>query len=269
MRLFARSSIATITVALTASVGIHAGAHEPIKATECSADDVEVGECLTVISSSDGSDPIRSAVEQALLRGETSQAERFVESRRDAGHSDADQAAIEGLVEDFKAGDFDGPDFAPLDTGDGTVSGYLHTLEDEPSYALCAPSGCTTVGKFRLRLYYNIFNYPQNTLNGSLSVTQGTNIAWTNVQCRTRYDRSASPDTTVRTWPNCENAESSSFRGSAAILSSTWTQGGTIGAKYHNDYSVTFTTPYGQTYGPITYTTDRYYISGSVDPYWL
>ncbi|GAA1640545.1 hypothetical protein GCM10009744_32990 [Kribbella alba] len=133
----------------------------------CTASDFQTGNCLTAVVSGNTS-PLEAAVSQAVKRGEDARARQFVASRKQS-HHDAAQTNLEQMLKDRS---FVQPSLVDS-AGSGTVSGYIHTLRDTPTYLYCGPSNCTQVGKLQVDIRMNIGEYPKNLLSGGVDVTAG------------------------------------------------------------------------------------------------
>jgi hypothetical protein len=238
----------------------------PASAAGCTEADFATGECLTAVVPQ-GRAPLRAAVAQAIARGETTQARHFV-SNRGRTHHAVEQQALEKLFTDEQA-----REAAITATGSGTVSGYIHTLNDTVSYFYCSGSSCSLVGKVGVQYVTNIGFYPDITLYGELAVKQGPSVDFTFNECLSRWDANSFPDSTVHTWSNCPAAHNrDTWTNRALILSETWRASGTRGEKYYNRYRMTFKTSAGSqpSFGPWEWDTKRWYIPTSGgQPYWL
>ncbi|GAA1156974.1 hypothetical protein GCM10009630_63770 [Kribbella jejuensis] len=237
-------------------------------AAGCTNSDFTRGNCLTALVPEGTAVSPKVAVAQAIERGGVAQARQFV-SNRSRSRRDGEQAVLEKLFSDQQLRG----DAITAAAGEGTVSGYIHTPDYTMNYFYCPSTGCTLLGKVRAKYVTNIGFYPEVTLDGELSVTQGPTVDFTQNDCLARWDANNWPDSTVHTWSNCPAAhQRNTFTKRALILPETWKQGGTRGEKYYNKYALTFRTSAlsKPSFGPWKWDTKRWYIpKSSTHPYWL
>jgi len=168
---FATVAGLTIVPATTAAAEHPANSTTTAQQVTCTANDFTTGECLTAVTSGSMA-PLLAAVSQAIDRGHVKQARYFV-AQRGRTHHDAEQAGLERMIARHDAGE----STTITSAGQGTVSGYKHTLIDYPTYLYCGSSSCTQVGKLRVDFETDILSYPQVLLWGEVSVVRGPNEA--------------------------------------------------------------------------------------------
>lgn len=208
--------------------------------TDCTAADVEAGDCLLWVAPTPQEADV-AAVAQALERGQTEAAHAFVEKRASVV-SDAKQEELESILssdesevatKSLAAGPWDPPV--------GEVSGFLHIINEPATYGYYNTDGeLVTVGQLQVLLYYNLEGALEYSIQGDISIVSGPGVAFPVFECRTVHEEIwPLPEVTVWDWPNCRNYAQRNYYTTfpASVPTENWS-GGTPGETYHPEYEI-------------------------------
>ncbi|WP_448072079.1 hypothetical protein [Georgenia yuyongxinii] len=155
-----------------------------------------------------------------------------------------------------------------MDTGAGSPAGTTHYLRDYTEYKYCTATACNLIGRVNWEFRYTIQGRLDFSLAGEAAVSYGPSVEFLDFRCRTRYEQAGLPDTTVKTWSTCDNAQRTYATTRAIIYDQDWT-GGTIGKRYHPDYYVMFSPSVSSAQFSASWRADSYVIATSGTTYWL
>lgn len=216
------------------STPAHAEATEP-QPTMCTQALADAGECLTFVALGN-QDPLEAAVEQAVARGDSEQAETYLESQG----SDLDVLGVASARGTFtgEAQEADAQAAAASGGYIGTVAGPLLTFADSATYGNCF-EGCEILGAVWIEFRYMLDGAFMTSLSGDLETIMGPSVAFNKIECLT-YQEMWPWDQVAYDWPNCHDAQLSGFYASyRQVFGNTWANG-QRGTAYHPHFNIAF-----------------------------
>ncbi|MCG7308306.1 hypothetical protein [Brachybacterium sp. ACRRE] len=266
---------ATALVALTASTASASAEPANTEDDSCSETSYQAGDCLW-FAASPGEDPLTQGVGQAIERGDTDVADKFIAKYSKANDFSSKQTATLRAESKEAATPKEAPSKSTttpqvqMKKGGGTTSGFTNTVADTVSYGPCGLGSCKVIGKTHVDFRYELEGVADFSLVADFDVKSGPKILLHETRCRTRFNHGAWPDQTVHTWGNCKKyGGPTGYLPSFSIHLENW-GGGTRGEIYHPDYRLSFNVKGGADVTK-SWRGHDYKIreSGSGRPYWV
>jgi hypothetical protein len=200
----------------------------------CAEEDVVSGACLPyAVNPGEEIDPRVAAVRLAVETGNRSAARAFF--RENSGEwpaairTDA-QTQLNAQASEPSLGS-PGPAAAQM------AAGGVDERIAEKEYGYCGPSNCNLAGRVKIEMRMSLSLAPKLLLSGDIDRVSGPLFYVADGICRIRYERNNLPDSTVKTWPQCDGAASStSATNHRDVQATSVTFTGTNNEKYHSDY---------------------------------